>query len=261
MVLSGNGTVGYWTAKRLAGSRLRGRLSRIVLVDSDRIEPRNGLTCPEYRGHEGRPKSERLAELLCGPWSRGRLPETAAVARDVEDVNWQALIPVRGSDEVDAAVVIAGLDDWNSRLNLCAALRAGARSRVPTMLVQIGIDRDQAAAACLTDEPDAPCPACGMSYLPEKQPCVILRNGRSLRGDLHAESRAAARLAERMCAAFAAGSVEWLNTKSNLYRKRGTRRFRRLTRPCRAVRGCWGPHGGDPPLGWNGVLDPMGGVR
>lgn len=257
LIIAGAGTVGYWTAKVFSESRLRGRIARITIADGSRIRPQNAVTCPGYARHAGRPKCERLAELARG-WFGRRALRVSAVMGDVEELNWPGLLAadVQGG----AALVIAGLDDWSSRLSVCGDIRAARGPRPPALLVQIGLDRDRAALAVLGTSPRDPCPACGLSFLPETEPCVLLdEKRRPARGDLRSEARAAARLAARVAVGLPTLPRRWLNTKTNLFRERGGRGFGRFTRPARRTDGCIGPHSRSRPVRWEGVLESLEG--
>ena len=240
--------VGVGTAGLRAGLHWASHLEELEVVsaaavDHDCIEAKNALTCPEYRGFEGSPKAEAFALLThrqCGVRPR---PVTARV----ETVDWSQLV----TPEL-LTVVVAGLDVWESRLELCQRLRdleAG-----DTVLVSIGLDRGLASVAVLGCDYAHPCEACGLPALGGPEPCAAHdADGRLVRGSLRAEAQAAAELVLDI-ARLAGGAVRpagapashlqrlWLNTRTVLVLEGGGSRARRYTRRIDAVDGCFGPH-------------------
>ena len=64
IIMLGAGTAGYALGLALAKSTLAGGIHRLVLVDEARIKETNAISCPQYDGYLGVPKSMRLAEIM-----------------------------------------------------------------------------------------------------------------------------------------------------------------------------------------------------
>ena len=82
----GCGTANLACARALASSAAAKGLRWVGLVDPSAIRELNAVTCPEYAGHAGRPKVERLAELVrawCAP------PVVAVFHHYLEEVDWR----------------------------------------------------------------------------------------------------------------------------------------------------------------------------
>jgi len=213
----------------------------VLTVDVDRVAD-NAFTCPEYRDQAGRPKAEAAADLV-RRWSSRRVP-TAAVVSDLEDVDWRVV--VRAVPAGQLLAVVAGIDDYDSRLNLVRGLRAANAGRDAELLhVQIGLDRDAAVVSVFSDCWDDPCPACNLPYLPGPEPCLVLdRRGVPSRGSLQAEGRAAAETTVQIIADSLAGRLaDWLNRKVVLaFDRDGRPGYRRHVRRRRRMADCLGAH-------------------
>jgi hypothetical protein len=250
LVLCGCGTVGYWTAATLLGSGRAAGLAHVAAIDQAVIRAPNAITCPLYRGHAGRPKAARLAEMIRG-W-RPALPVAGMVAA-VEQLEWPRLAALQRRAGAARIVVVVGLDRWQSRLTLVSDLREQtAGSAGGAVVAQVGIDRGRASLGVFGDRYDDPCPACGLSVLPETEPCTALDGrGRLQRGNLHKEARAAARWLRRLLGDCREElrPRRWINTKTVLTADRGAAGgFRADRHGCRAVPGCGGPHGPAAPV-------------
>ncbi len=82
----GCGTANLACVRALASSAAAEGLCWVGLVDPSAIRELNAVTCPEYAGHAGCPKVERLAELVRA-WSAP--PTVAVFRRYLEEVCWQ----------------------------------------------------------------------------------------------------------------------------------------------------------------------------
>jgi hypothetical protein len=263
----GAGTAGFWVARTFARAPVGRHTAHVTIVDRARIREANAVTCPDYAGHVGRFKAERLAELTRA-WFPRRTRTVRSLVSEVEAISWGDLLGSDGITESTTAVAVVGLDNWSSRVNVCEDLRlARDERRAREMhLIQIGLDRDQAAVAVFGSRWADPCPACGLRVLPESTPCYLVsREGTLVRGTLHEEAQAAAHLAARIARRTLAGNRIWVNTKTNLWKKPRRwplrmlpgRRFGRFTRDTARVDGCRGPHGPATPLRWGGILETM----
>lgn len=253
----GCGTANLACVRAVASSAVAQRLGWVGLVDPSAIRELNAVTCPEYAGHAGRPKVERLAELV-GEWLA---PPTVAVFRHyLEEVDWQQVFEARsfeaehgGGPLAGPLVVLVGLDDWGSRLRLVEQLRHAAALRPAILPVQVALDRDEAQVTVLGNRWEDACPACGIFPLPQSEPCVLLgQGGQPVRGDLDREVRAAAALVAEICGDYvAAGGMgcAWVGRKTNLHAESpGSRRFARHAHGRTRVAGCMGPHAAATPM-------------
>jgi len=258
LIMLGSGTAGYWAAnlllRRPAGSGPR----RLVLVDRSPVKPNSLITCPEYRGHVGEPKCAVLARLASSWAATTTLqPVIESVFADVRALDWPGILSASACAPLVLAVV--ALDDWAARLGAIEdARRAALGGRARLLFVQVGLDRDQAQLAVYGQSLDDPCPACGMSCLPQTEPCVVLTSrGTLLRGDLHAEACAAARLLRRIVRVELIRPGTWLNVKANLHAaadNAGRQRWSiRIHRAARAA-GCFGAHDAAPPVAWPAMV-------
>lgn len=253
----GCGTANLACARAIASTAVAGGLRWVGLVDPSAIRELNAVTCPEYAGHAGRPKVERLAELIrewCAP------PTVAVFRHYLEEVDWRQVFEAGSFDAEHGGgplagplVVLVGLDDWGSRLRLVEQLRHAAPRRPAILAVQVAVDRDEAQVTVLGNRWEDACPACGIFPLPESEPCLLLgQGGRPVRGDLDRESRAAATLVAEIVADYvAAGGTgcAWVGRKTNLHAESpGGRRFARRTRRRARVAGCMGPHATATPM-------------
>ena len=234
----GCGTANYGAALEFQSSGLL-RDAAETAIDVGIVREANVITCPSYKDYVGQPKVDALLA------STGALRLHAPV----ETVAWDRVIPAG----VERAVVNVGLDRWAPRLIVAEDLRRHAETTGrQIILIQIGLDRGEASVAAYGCLPADPCPACGHAVLPESQPCVV-PDGRGglLRGNLHAEARAAARWAVRIARGFLARgrACDLLNTRTNLYGI-GDGGPGRLTRAVRRDPQCLGPHGGPDPIRW-----------
>jgi len=174
-------------------------------------------------------------------------------------LRWSEILEDEQARGVHRVVVVAGLDNWESRLSLCEDLRhADGFAREGMLLIQVGLDREQSAIAVLGNRFADPCPACGLSVLPSPEPCVAWNNdGELVRGNLQCEAKEAAGFVRRVVRDMlgpARRRMLWLNTKTNLFQARaGADAYRRVTRRCRMQEGCPGPHTNTPPLKWEGL--------
>ena len=256
LVLCGCGTVGYWAAATLLRSPLAASIALVVAVDRSVIRENNSITCPLYRGHAGRHKAARLAEMI-RRW-RPSIP-VECMAVPVEEVVWPRVADLERRAGAARSVVVVGLDRWQSRLTVASDLRAEATGTAEGPVVaQVGLDRGQASLGVFGSRLDDPCPACGLSVLPETEPCTAVDPaGRLRRGNLHKEARGAARWLIDVVAACREEPrpIRWTNTKTSLTEDAGADGgFRASTRRCRAVSGCWGPHGPAAPARLDRVL-------
>lgn len=256
LAVIGCGTVGVAVTRELTHAPTAPGIGCLTLVDGADIREVNAITCPEYAGHAGRPKSLRLAELGA-EWLQRNLPIRWLRAK-VEALPWEQVIasPSAG-DRGTLTVVIIGLDDWDSRLIVVEELRRFAPlAGGPVLAIQCGLDRDQAQVAVFGTSWDDPCPACGLSLLPSTEPCVALdAEGRLLRGALRREAHAAAALVAEIVAACLNGPhglQAWVNTKTSLLAKPpGSDTFLRSTHLGRHQPLCLGPHSPNGPLRWD----------
>jgi hypothetical protein len=256
--VTGCGTAGFWTVLGLMSSPAARHLRRAVFIDHAAIQPHNAVTCPLYAGFASRPKSLRLQELAVR--SIGRPIETQAIVAPVEGLDWQQLGAWPTGQAGRPCIVLVGLDDWQSRLIVAEDMRyhAAAAGRSAVM-IQVGLDRDQAQVCVYGSAYGDPCPACGVLSLPGREPCVVyLAGNKLLRGNLRCEARAAARLVRKIvCGLVQPGPGEgaWVNTKTNLCARRsrpaGGPAFERLTRTRRMTPGCLGPHSPHGPVRWD----------
>ena len=254
LVILGCGTVGFWVTQALTRSPAANRLMRLVLCDRGRIRKHNAITCPSYAGHIGRLKCERLAELVSP-----RLKDTPVqvIAGYVEQLDWSSIVSCEPSIEHKTTFVLVGLDVWQSRLAVAEDLRHYAEtSGDAAVMIQVGLDKGQAQICVFASRWEDPCPACGKLTLPEPQPCVVFSAGQELlRGNLCREGQAAARWVRRMVEDELRSTTagHWMNTKTNLVLDRHSR----LSRACRRVEGCRGPHARATPLRWDTFLQPL----
>jgi hypothetical protein len=154
------------------------------------------------------------------------------------------------------------LDDWGARLAAIEGLRqwTSERPAARCSTIQVGVNRDPdqrfgaASVACFGSRWNDPCPACGMTCLPEPEPCVVFDDlGRPVRGNLWREAHAAGRLAARMVCDWLSGATNWTNTKSLVHAANpGARRTDLLTYRVSRYAGCLGPH--RPSVRWDSML-------
>ncbi len=258
LAIFGCGTVGVACTRELAQAPTAACIGALTAVDRADIREVNAITCPEYAGHPGRPKSLRLAELAAG-WLGRKVP-TRWLKASVEALPWPQVIASTGAEGhrgVGPMIAVAGLDDWEARVTLIEELRRAAPlAGRPIVAIQCGLDRGQAQVAVFGMAWSDPCPACGLNVLPETEPCTSLDpQGLLARGDLQREARAAAAIVSEIVAALLDGpgaSQAWLNTKTNLVAAQdGGGDFRRLTHFARHQPGCLGPHSANGPLRWD----------
>ena len=261
LILCGCGTVGYWIIRKLPASRFAQMFGAAEVCDRATIQAHNAITCPEYEGHAGRAKAERLAEL-----ARARLGEAADIrsqACHVEQVNWGEMMSRVTGEWAGEAIVVMGLDRWNSRLVVAEDLRAHRQATgMAISLIQIGLDKGHAQVAAFGCDPDDPCPACSMAVLPGTEPCVVFGRDHSLRrGNLQEEAGEAADLAWEIIRDFTLNgnprNSRWMNTKTYLSRAEGQPRYRRHTPLARRNAICPGPHSGRAPLRWDDTLEML----
>jgi hypothetical protein len=254
LVACGCGTANYWIVRLLVRSVLAKSLARVVLCDRGRIRKNNAITCPSYMEID-RPKSEMLEELA-RRWLGGKAV-VEAIHGTVEQLQWDDILPL-GAAPGHRTVV---LDGWPSRLAVTEDLRCRSASLLAdVVMVQVGLDRGQASVAVFGCRFEDPCPACGLRTLPESEPCVVLTAGnKTLRGNLHREAQAAARLVRKILSDHLGGrSAGWINTKTNLVTAGlDGERYCRFTRSCRQVAGCLGPHAPTMSLRWDKILAPV----
>ena len=280
-LIFGAGTVGYWVVKELSGSFFRDRIERLVIVDRSRVKTKSAITCPEYgrNSAHGRFKSSALAELARDWFERPDL-EIEGVNGCIEEFPWDRFVRKRNRSfrepETDLGgpetFLFVGLDDWSSRVVACGDVRRAAsrlaedsdphRPLIPAL--QIGLDRNEASVFIFGSDCTDPCPACGLPFLPETEPCVVFdERGRLLRGNLRREARAAARTAVEGAQRLAVGDRSLLNTKTSLFLDPESERFRIVRRLCVRRERCWGPHDEAAPVSWEGKLErfhfPRGG--
>jgi hypothetical protein len=256
LILLGAGTVGYHCLNVLSGAVIARLVKRIVICDCATIHPKNAITCRGYRGHLKEPKCNCLAALAI-EWFPTSRPRISPMHCRVEALRWdQVLAPIRTCDE-QFTIVLAGLDNWDSRLVAMEDLRRYVWSREGrsrgTAFVQIGLDRGQASIAVFGTGYEDPCPACGKQVLPGSEPCVLFTGaGRLLRGSLRREARAAAgqfcQIVEHL--AQPTHCATWLNRKANLVigGPEGTKAL--FTRRVDWQSGCFGPHSAAGPIRW-----------
>ncbi|MFH1920801.1 MAG: hypothetical protein ABIP48_13035 [Planctomycetota bacterium] len=252
LVAAGGGTVILAFLRVLARAGVAKGLDRVSLIDPAVIREVNALTCSEYAGHCGKTKVDRLAELL-GQWLEG--VKTAILPHEVENVDWTRLLGAGDDAEAPAGpvIVLIGLDQWQSRMNLIEDLRHAAAGKPGVLAIQVAVERDQAQVSVFGNRWEDPCPGCGLLQLPASEPCVLFQaDGELVRGNLGREAGASAVLAVRivtdhLAANGSAGS--WVNTKTNLHAVgRGDHRFHRYTRERVRTEGCLGPHGEATPI-------------
>jgi hypothetical protein len=199
----------------------------------------------------------RLA-TLASQWSRAETVVESLQAC-VEQFPWNRLI----SDDDAMTFAVVGLDNWPSRLAVAEDLRNLCAGGSPTTLpmIQIGLDRGQASIGTFGSEVSDPCPACGLAFLPDSEPCVVLNADQELvRGNLRAEVQAAAQWVRRIITDCLEPDQpgRLLNTRTNLVLTDESREHVDvLTRPCRKAPACLGPHEGTTSIRWNELLDPM----
>jgi len=257
LLVVGCGTANLACVRAVASSGVAAGLDGVGLVDPAAIRALNAVTCPEYAGHAGRPKVERLAELIrawCAP------PSVVVFRHYLEEVDWRHVLEAGsfgaergGGPLAGPLVVLIGLDDWGSRLRLVEQLRHAAPRRPTILPVLVAVDRDEAQVTVLGNRWDDACPACGIFPLPESEPCLLLgQGGQPVRGDLDRESRAAGALVAEIVADYVSAGGEggaWVGRKTNLCAEPpGGRRFTRHTRRRLAVAGCMGPHAATTPM-------------
>lgn len=262
LIVHGEGTAGLAATKELLAPRKRALpIHRAILVDSDTIERKNGTSCPEYAGHEGRWKVDRAREVAL---ERAPGVEVVALSCSVEEFDWEEHVPAPSPE--DAYVLVIALDDWDSRVNSCQGLRefAAGRTDRDVAMLMLGLDRGQASISFLggsawTD----PCVICGLpgGILPgPAEPCIVFRkDGSLLRGDLRAEARMAARWCRWLLwNHFISGKRSVLNTKANLWLdEQGS--ARQLTRLATRTEACLGPHFPASPIRWDRICGATSG--
>ena len=253
LVAAGCGTVNLACVRALAQAPIAEALDGASLIDPAVIRELNALTCPEYAGHRDQYKVERLAELVRA-W-RGELPITLS-AQDVEDVDWKGLLEVQveGRAAARLIVVLIGLDNWQSRLNVIEDLRHTGSAEV--LPIQVSVERDQAQVAVFGNRWADACPACPMAFVPPSETCTLFSpEGELVRGDLQREARAAAELVTRIVTDQLAANgtaSSWVATKTNLHAERpGSRRFNLYTRTRIHMDNCNGPHSAATPIRWD----------
>ncbi|GIW89855.1 MAG: hypothetical protein KatS3mg109_0287 [Pirellulaceae bacterium] len=254
IVVAGCGTVGLAVARAIAQGQSVLRCRKMTFIDGDVIRPHNAITCPEYTNRQGEPKALTLAELV-RHWS-GRSIDCQALCCRVEDVDW---LEIAGSANRSALpVVVMALDDWSSRLALVHDVRSFVQrvrnddragrdeSDWLVPVLQVSVERHQAQVSVFGSSWDDPCPACGLGNLPVTEPCVVFdTEGRSIRGTLHEEAKAAARLVMDLLCVLCSGQLaaHSVNVKCNLWAE--TSSVGGFARVCRAktrVVTCLGPH-------------------
>lgn len=227
-------------------------------------EEKAGLGTPHWMERLGGPSNEGFGQphyVVDRPGERKTNPAEQGLFSSV---------PNPAFSSGGAMIALIGLDDWDSRLCAIEDLRrvaseapAGARL-AGALAIQVGLERGQAQVSVFGPLWDDPCPACGLSVLPRKEPCVALDGeGRLLRGDLQREARAAALLVREIVAdCLTAGTIspQWVNTKTNLWAAEGAEDFQRLTHRGRRCPSCLGPHSPNTPLRWD-VPSPAGAAR
>jgi len=257
LVALGCGTANYEVVRQLPGSPAAAGLVRVTLCDKGTVEPNNAVTCPDYADHVGRFKCDCLANLV-----RPRLPGPAiqAIAGLVEQIEWPQILHAPASGGRPWTFVIVGLDEWPSRLVVADDLRRfSTRGRI--VLVQIGLDKDQAQVCVYGSRWTDPCPACGLGALPMSEPCVVYQGGELRRGTLRREATAAGQWVHRILAeqlGLVRPTRNWINTKTNLAATRpGSDDFDPLTRTCRRQPGCLGPHAPGADARIHRMLEPV----
>jgi hypothetical protein len=260
LVLLGAGTVCYHLLTQMARSPIARLVKHIVICDRAAIREENAITCPLYVGHVHEPKCNRLAALAVERFAEAR-PRISAMRRSVEELSWEQVLAQGPARRERIILVLAGLDNWQSRLAAMEDLRHHALThaghRDSFVFVQVGLDRDQASIAVLGVGYDDPCPACGKQVLPGPEPCVLLsRDQRLVRGNLRGEAHAAGRCVRGIVDDMVLSRrwPAWLNTKTNLVADAPGRTFRQFTRPCRREVECFGPHTAAGPLRWEPIL-------
>lgn len=251
----GAGTANYWIAHTLARSLLARRLDRVVICDWADVRPVNAATCPDYAGRTG-PKSFVLAELMY-QWMAGAVP-IEPFKDDVGRLPWWQLIPE--GDPIGQVIFVQGLDEWTARLITNQEIRArmdGDPNVDNAAIIQVGVDANLASLAMYGCRFSQPCNCCDVSgALPRKQACTALNaEGGMLRGNLHAEAQAAAKVVEEMVASRLGGPSErerWMGQKMQLYRSRSTdERFDRIVLSSELDAECIGPHSPVAPVWWD----------
>ena len=253
----GCGTVGYWTTLILAHNLAAASMDSLTLIDRDHISEANAITCPQYSGHVGWAKTARLGEIarpLLGSKTRVR-----AFCKDVQCLDWSEIV---GNARQGMRVAIIGLDDWQARLTVIEGLRVVAsEGGGDALVIQVGLDKDQAGVCVFGCEWNDPCPACGLPTLPANEPCVVQDpERRLLRGNLQREAQAAAALVCQIIAEHcnAAGSSPWTNTKTNLIAVRpGVTEFRHFRRARMRMSSCLGPHSAQGPINLSGIVQEV----
>jgi hypothetical protein len=259
LVVLGCGTVGYAVVRELgAGAAMEG-LGRLILCDAAAIRPHNALTCPEYEGHVGEAKCDRLAELA-RDWLPGVAVET--IHGRVQQIVWEDTLDEAHDGLIGRTFVVAGLDCWTSRMIVAEDLRHHvARTGADVVHLQVGLDRDACQVCVYGTGWGDPCPACGIGALPATEPCIAYAGEGLLRGDLRLEAGTAGRLVRRIIRdelGSPAARGYWINTKTNLRADPpGGKRYVPLTRAARARPGCRGPHGPETPMRADRVLEPL----
>jgi hypothetical protein len=257
LMLAGCGTVGLAGARALLCSEEIPLPASLVLVDCDKVQHHNALTCPEYAQFVGQPKVDALASLIGRRFARGLRSNT--FCGTVEDFDWLSALQSVGDGEL--AAILAGLDDFQSRLCLTEDLRQTA-SRVEREIlhVQVGLGRGQAVVCTYGNHWDDPCPACFLPRLPRPEPCVVFSQaGELVRGDLQHEVDVAARHTVALVAeALGEDAPRVANRKTVFTAKEpASPTFDQKTWPRRRRAGCQGPHCATPPVHWNRVIDKL----
>jgi hypothetical protein len=221
--------------------------------------PSGDRMCPQYRDHIGKHKCNCLARLAVEWFSPSR-PRFSTMDCRVEALRWGRILDPTPLGEGRYVVVLAGLDNWGSRVLAMEDVRRHFSSQEAsghkTAFIQIGLDRGQASIAVFGIGYDDPCPACGKQSLPEPEPCVYLgENGRLLRGNLRQEAQAAARQFCKIVEDLAepSGQSTWLNRKANLTVDLSSGRGELITRPTEHQPDCLGPHSNVGPIRWTSI--------
>lgn len=264
LVVLGAGTAGYWFTSTIASSPLAGRIAGLAICDRGVIGRASGITCPDYSGDErlGRPKCDRLAELA-PHWFSPHTLRIETYHGAVEDLQWRRLFTPRERASGDRGrsllVGVIALDRWSSRLAAVEDARSMAEaSGDDVLLLQIGLDRGQASLAAFGSTWTDPCPACGLAFLPETESCVAYTTDHELvRGNLHAEAQAAARLAVEIIEDGLRGGRSWVNTKTFMFERPDEIDYRRLACAARRFPECCGPHASATALRWEDLLEPL----
>jgi len=279
MHVLGCGTAAYWLVMMLvdlirsslpSGTGDLDRLRRITFTDVARVRQHNRITCPGYRRSLwGQLKCIALAGLI-----RARLPASVILESypiAVEELDWARLLPAQDLRRGEDTVIAILLDNWDSRLVALQDVRQRVAEVCPeaaehVLMVTVGLDKGAAQVCTFTADRRDHCPLCWLPSLPMPEPCAVFdAQKRLLRGNLHRESQAAAKLVLQMIGDHRRRSERpspWPNTNSHVLLPSAEAPGGSVeTRPGRRMPGCAGPHSASVPVRWDHVLPSLDAFR